>query len=352
MTTKLKIAVAGAGAIGRRHIELINASPSCALSAIVDPAPPAVAIARQAGVPLYKSLPELFAHARPDGVIIATPNALHVDHALACIAANVAALVEKPVAHTFEAGLRLRDAAERANAKILVGHHRAHSPILAKAREIVQKGTLGSLVAAMGSAMFYKPDSYFDEAPWRRQAGGGPILINMIHEIGNLRSLCGEIVAVQAFASNATRGHPVEDTVAINLRFANGALGTFLLSDAAGSAKSWEQTSQENKSYTTYPDEDCYVIVGTSGSLAIPTMRLKVYDRSEDRSWWKPLRTAVAEVDRSDPLEHQLDHFCAVIRGEAQPLVTVRDGLQNLRVTEAISEAARTGQIVSTAIQQ
>jgi predicted dehydrogenase len=200
----------------------------------------------------------------------------------------------------------------------------------------------------MGSALFYKPDSYFDDAPWRRQAGGGPVLINMIHEIGNLRSLCGEIVAVQAFASNATRGFPVEDTVAIGLRFASGALGTFMLSDTAASARSWEQTSGENKSYASYADEDCYVIAGTMGSLAVPSMRLKVYPRAEDRSWWKPFTTGVAELTEADPLERQLAHFCAVIRGEAAPLVSVRDGLANLEVTEAIAEAARTGAIVRT----
>jgi predicted dehydrogenase len=301
---------------------------------------------------LYATLDELFARSRPDGVIIATPNQFHVGNALACIASGVAALVEKPVASTVEEGVRLCEAVERADAKVLVGHHRAHSPILAKARAIVEQGTLGKLVAAMGSALFYKPEHYFDDGPWRRQAGGGPILINMIHEIGILRWLCGEIVAVQAFASNATRGFPVEDTVAINLRFEGGALGTFLLSDTAASARSWEQTSQENKSYPTYPDEDCYLIVGTGGSLAIPTMRLKVYDRKEDRSWWKPFRTEVAAVDRSDPLEVQLEHFCAVIRGEAKPLVTARDGLQNLRVTEAIALATRTGQPVSIEVRQ
>jgi predicted dehydrogenase len=264
-----------------------------------------------------------------------------------CIAASVPALIEKPVAHTLEEGERLREAGDHAGVPLLVGHHRAHSPILAKAREIIQQGRLGKLVGVMGSAVFYKPDDYFDIAPWRRQAGGGPVLINMIHEIGNLRSLCGEIVAVQAQSSNSTRRFPVEDTVAIILRFENGALGTFLLSDTAGSARSWEQTSEENTSYPSYDDEDCYVIAGDMGSLSVPTMRLKTYGRKEDRSWFKPFETSVAEMTRADPLEKQLAHFCDVIAGIAQPLVTVYDGIQNLRIVEAIAEAARTGAILN-----
>ena len=343
---KLRIAVAGAGLIGRTHIALIRASGECALSGIVDPAPEAAAVASDAGVPLYASLTELLRSGRPDGVILATPNRLHVAQALECIAAGVATLIEKPVADSVEEGARLCEAAERADAKILVGHHRLHSPLLAAARSIVESGTLGRLVAVTGSAMFYKPDGYFDEAPWRRQPGGGPILINLIHEIGNLRALCGEIVAVQALASNAVRGFPVEDTVAIGLRFANGVLGTFLLSDTAASARSWEQTSQENPSYPTYPDEDCYVVAGTHGSLAVPTMRLKTYARAEERSWWKPFATSVAPIERADPLERQLAHFCALVRGEARPRVTARDGLANLRVTEAIAQAAQTASTI------
>ncbi|MGE5793186.1 MAG: Gfo/Idh/MocA family protein [Bacteroidota bacterium] len=347
--TRVAIAVAGAGLIGREHIRVVRESEGARLAAIVDPSPAAGEIAREAAVPLYRSLGELFDRAKPDGVILGTPNQLHVEQGLECIRAGVPALVEKPVATSVAEGERFCRAVEAAGAKILVGHHRIHSPILAKAREIVQRGTLGPIVGVIGSALFYKPDDYFDQAPWRREPGGGPILLNMIHEVGNLRALCGEIVAVQAFASNATRRHAVEDTVAINLRFASGALGTFLLSDTAASARSWEQTSQENKRYPTYPDEDCYVIAGTDGSLAVPTMRLKTYARQDDRSWWKPFRTGVAEVVRADPLARQVEHFCAVIRGDAKPLVSARDGLQNLRVTEAIVEASRTGRTVDTA---
>lgn len=340
---KARILVAGAGLIGRRHIELIQASPRCELSAIVDPAAGVEELARKAGVPLYRTLPDALAAKHPNGVILATPNRLHLEGALECIRAGIPVLVEKPLTPTEEEGRQLCDAAEQAGARVLVGHHRRHSPILEQACRIVREGTLGRIVAIQGSALFYKPDAYFEEAPWRRMAGGGPILINVVHEVDNLRALCGEITEVQALASNAARGFPVEDTVAIALRFAGGVLGSFLLSDVAASPKSWEQTSLENASYAAYPDEDCYVIAGTNGSLAVPSMRLKTYARNEDRSWWKPFQASVLGIDRADPLTRQLDHFCAVIRGEVEPLVTARDGLQNVRVVEAIAAAARSG---------
>jgi predicted dehydrogenase len=191
---------------------------------------------------------------------------MHVEQALECIAAEIPVLVEKPVGHTLEDGQRLVETAERANAKLLVGHHRLHSPILHKTVEIVKSGVLGRLVGVIGSAVFYKPDSegYYDGAyAWRKQPGGGPILLNMIHEIGNLRAMVGEIVAVQAFASNATRKFAVEDTVAIGLRFENGALGTFLLSDTAASPKSWEQTFAGGRGLSDLPRRgrlyDCWV---------------------------------------------------------------------------------------------
>jgi predicted dehydrogenase len=344
---KARIAVAGAGYIGQAHMDAARRSPSVTLSAVVDPSPAAQATADAAGVPLYASLAELFAQDKPDGVVLATPNPLHLPHAMACIDAGLPMLLEKPIAQTVAQAQSLVHAADAAQARVLIGHHRAHSPIMAKARQVVASGVLGRIVGVMGSAAFLKPDHYFDDAPWRREPGGGPILLNMIHEVHNLRMLCGEIVAVQAFTSHAVRGFAVEDTVSVGLRFANGALGSFFLSDTAACAKSWEQTSQENKAYPSYDDEDCYTVCGTHGSLSIPTMRLKTYPRDEDRSWWKPFEVGVVGMVRDDPIRHQMEHFGAVVRGQAAPLVSARDGLANLRVTEAIVEAARSGSTVA-----
>jgi len=344
-----RIAVAGAGAIGRAHIDVLLNGSTCVLAAIVDPSPAAGVLAARCGVPLFASLAELVAADRPDAVVLATPNALHVPQALACLDAGLPVLVEKPIAPTVAEAELLVRRAEASGIPVLVGHHRAHSPIMARARAVVASGQLGRLVGVMGSAAFYKPDAYFADGPWRREPGGGPILINLIHEVHNLRMLCGEIAAVQAFSSNAVRGFAVEDTVVINLRFASGALGTFFLSDTAACARSWEQTSQENQAYATAEDEDCYVLTGTSGSLSVPTMRLKTYPRPEDRSWWKPFEVATVDLVRDDPLQHQMAHFARVVRGEEAPLVSARDGLNNLRVTEAIAEAAARGCAVALA---
>lgn len=342
----MRIAVAGAGLIGRTHVGLLASGAAARLCAIVDPVAGRDLAARH-GVPHFQALEDMLSSVQPDGVVLATPNALHVPQALQCLRSGVSVLVEKPVATSVQEAQRLVDAARQSSARLLVGHHRAHSPVMAAARAQVLAGRLGRLVAVMGSAAFYKPAHYFADGPWRAQPGGGPILINMIHEVHNLRMLCGEVVQVQAMASNSVRGFAVEDTVSIGLRFENGALGSFLLSDTAACARSWEQTSQENPAYPSHADEDCYVLTGTLGSLSVPSLRLKTYPSAHEASWWKPFETNQLHPERHDPLARQLEHFVQVIRGQAEPLVSARDGLENLRVTEAIAEAARTGRVVS-----
>jgi predicted dehydrogenase len=348
MTVPVRIAVAGAGLIGRRHVEEIDGSPDAELAAIVDPGPAAPELAQEYNVALYSSLGELFAEVPPDGVILATPNQMHVDGGLECVAAGVPVIVEKPIGDTVAGATRLVEAGERAGVPVLTGHHRNYSPIMAKAREVVRSGRLGQVVAVTGTALFHKPDDYFDVGGgWRRQPGGGPILLNLIHEVNNLISLVGRIVRVQAVTSNATRGFPVEDTAAMVLTFENGALGTFLVSDTAASPRSWEQTSQENASYASYRDEDCYHVAGTIGSLSVPTMRLKTY--SGARSWWEPFDEATVDLDRSDPLANQIAHFAEVIHGTARPICSGRDGLDTLEVVDAVVESARIGAPVDVA---
>src|SRR3954454_14218901 len=136
----VRISVAGAGLIGQRHIEEIDASDATELASIVDPGPAAPELAQKFNVRLYQSLAELFDQDKPDGVILATPNRLHVQGGLECVAAGLPVIVEKPIGDTTEGAIRLVDAGEAAGVPVLTGHHRNFSPIMAKAREIIRSG--------------------------------------------------------------------------------------------------------------------------------------------------------------------------------------------------------------------
>ena len=347
----LGIAVAGAGLIGRRHIELIQASPRTRLCAIVDPQPASREFAAGLGVPHFESLEALFAGpagALPQGVILATPNHLHVPGALACARQGVPALIEKPVADSLEAGLQLAGALAGQSTPMLVGHHRRHSATLQAARRAIRAGLLGRVVTVAGSAQFYKPASYFEQGTWRTQAGGGPILINLIHEMDNLRYLCGELESVHALASNAVRQFAVEDTAVMTLKFSSGVLGTFTLSDTAASPRSWEQTSGENTAYPRYPSQDCYFIAGTRGSLAVPTMQTWTHGPANagEPGWWTPFTEKTLALEAVDPLAAQLAHFCDLIDGKAEPIITVADALQSLLAVEAVRHSIATGKTV------
>ena len=341
--TPVKLAVMGAGLIGKRHAEHVAAEPNAALCAVVDPSPAGRAVAEALGTAWHASFAELLAVEKPDGVIIATPNRLHVEHGLEVVAAGIPAIVEKPISDEVAGATRLVEAAEAAGVALLVGHHRRYNPMVRKAREIIEAGRLGTVLTLAGQFWLMKPDDYFDVS-WRREAGAGPVSLNLIHDIDLFRYLCGEIVSVQALESNAVRGHAVEETAVILLRFASGALGTLNVSDAVVAPWSWELTTGENPAYPQQ-DQSCYQIGGTQGSLTVPQLELWSYP--DKKSWWEPLVRERVPFEPDDPLKLQIRHFCEVIRGQATPIMSGREGLDTLKVIDAVKRSAATGTMVA-----
>jgi predicted dehydrogenase len=340
MIETVKLAVLGAGLIGKRHIEQIIAMPEAKLTAIVDPTPAARHLAAAKAAPWFESLASMLAGGEmPDGVIIATPNQLHVANSLEAIAAGIPVLVEKPIADDVAAATRLVHAAESAGVAVLVGHHRRHNPMIQKARQIIEGGRLGRVIAVHGFFWLMKPDDYFDVV-WRREKGAGPVFLNLIHDVDLLRYLCGEVVLVQALESNLVRGHVVEETAVILLKFDSGALGTFNVSDSVVSPWSWEPTTGENPIYPR-TNRSCYYIGGTHGSLTLP--ELAVWSNPGKHGWHEPLMAERLFAADEDPLRLQIQQFCRVIRGEEAPLVPGREGLKTLKVIEAVKTAARSG---------
>jgi predicted dehydrogenase len=221
---------------------------------------------------------------------------------------------------------------------VLVGHHRRHSPDISEARRIVREGLLGDLVAVNGMCWLDKPDAYF-EAEWRRTEGGGPLLINLIHDIDTLRFICGEIESVRAFTSNEVRGFTVEDTASVAIRFESGVLGTFSISDAVASPWSWEFTSAQALYFHHQPGAYLF-LGGRKASLSVSDMYLWRH-AAPGGHWQDPLVREHKPLDPSRAYVNQLDHFLAVIAGAAAPAITARDGMLTLAATLAIAASAR-----------
>lgn len=346
----IKLAVIGAGLIGQTHLKLIDASPACELVAICDPNPQVVSIARQYKVPFYREVSALLEDHTLDGAIIATPTPLHTEIGIMCAARGVHVLVEKPIAATVTEAELLVQRAKSCGIQILVGHHRRHNPPVQQARNLIQRGDIGQLTAVSAHFLLKKPDSYYDTT-WRTlRPGGGPALINLIHDLDNLRYICGDIRQVYAQMSSAVRSFAVEDTISVSLSFENGALGTILASDATPAPWSYELTSGENPVYPHF-DESCYHFCGTEGSFTFPQMSLWHYANADGAGWHEPLaQTPPANSQDSatstDPLGAQIEHFCRVIRGEELPLVSGADAAKSLAVVLAILESAQTNQPV------
>lgn len=339
---RMPIAVLGAGAIGKMHIERIAQHPEVSLAGIADPSSAARDLADSLCVPWYADPLALLNETNAKAVIVATPNATHTPIGLACIARGLPVLVEKPISDTLANARLLSDAAQSAGVPLMVGHQRRHNPILRRARELLQAGLLGTPVSAVVMATWLKPDEYFDMA-WRRQIGGGPVMINMIHDIDAMRFLLGEVVSVQAQTSHLVRGFEVEDTASALLRFANGALCTLNTSDAAVAPWNWDLAAGEAAHYPKQ-EVDSTFISGTEASLTIP--QLRIYRYAGQRGWHQTLTEERTPLHRADPYVAQLSHLRAVAEGRAMPVCSGPDGLRTLEVTLAVHEAARTGMTV------
>lgn len=336
----MRLAVIGGGAIGTTHAQAIAETEGFTLAGIADPFDGGAALAARLGTAHHRDHKALLDAERPDGVIIATPNETHVPIALDCLAAGVPAIVEKPVGNTVAEAEALLAAQAESGLAVLVGHHRRHHPVLQKAKEIVDAGTLGRLVCVSASACLMKPDDYF--APeWRRTPGiGGTFLINLIHEIDLLRYLCGEIVTLSAYSSSATRGLAVEDTGAITFEFADGALAAFVVSDTAAGPWSWDLTAGDSPRFAVH-DVDSHRFVGTEASVTLPG--LEVWRHDGPRDWTVPMTPVRESAPFESPYARQIRHFRAVVEEGAPTHVGAIEGARNLAVMDAVWRSIETG---------
>ena len=345
---KVRLGLIGLGLIGIPHAKTLKKVQECDFVAASDIDEKQRDAAETLGIKFYRNYEDMISKEGLQGVIIAVPNHLHVPLGVTCAKKGLHLFVEKPVAPSVSEADRLIEAAKQNKVHILVGHQRRFNPLVEKAREIVRGGGLGKLVGLTLTWALLKPPPYF-EGPlaWRREKGGGPILINLIHEIDNLRYICGEIKQVYALVSNQVRKFPVEDTASITLRFESGALGTIFLSDCAPSLSAYEATTGETPYIYGTDSGNCYRFFGTEATLEFPQMRKLFYSDPTKFGWNYPINEERIKVVRGDdPYTREFKHFCKVILGEESPRTSGEDGKRTLEVTLAAQKSGETGQLI------
>jgi predicted dehydrogenase len=347
MMDRVQLGLIGMGLIGTAHAQTLQKVDECELVAVADADEKYKEPAEELGAKYYRDYEEMIGRERLQGVIIATPNHLHATIGIASAERGLHLFVEKPITSNLADADRLIDAAKRHNVRILVGHQRRFNARIEKARDVVRGGELGKLVGVTITWALLKPPQYF-EGPfaWRRNRGGGPILINLIHEIDNLRYICGEIDEVFAVTSNRVRDFSVEDTAGVTFRFGNGAVGTAFVSDCVPSLSAYEATTGEN-SLIPHDFGNCYHFYGTDASLLFPQLKKLFYSDPARLGWHYPITEQGLKVTREDdPYVKEFRHFSKVIRGEESPRISGEDGRRTLEVTLAVQRSGETGQPV------
>src|SRR5262245_18221993 len=122
LNSPLRIALIGAGIMGRQHYQHLGNLPEAQLSAVAEPGPQAAGFSAECGVPWFEDHRRMLEIARPEAVIVANPNNLHVAIALDCIDAGVPVLLEKPVGVNLDEVRALVEVSRSRGVPVLVGH--------------------------------------------------------------------------------------------------------------------------------------------------------------------------------------------------------------------------------------
>jgi predicted dehydrogenase len=232
----VRLGLIGAGWIGSHHGHNIVSNAHAELVAICDSRAEnaeALNCKEGAGAAVYTNCQQMLARDDIDAVVIASPNALHAEHAVSAAEAGKHIYLEKPMAITLDDCRRVVRAIGKAGVKCDMGYHRRLNPLYQHAKRLAQEGKLGDIVAAESDYVHHVPGD-LDIWEWLgdESIAGSLIHAGTGHNIDLLRFYCGEVAEVACFKDvRMPRKVRVqtEDLAVIILRFQSGVLARLLL---------------------------------------------------------------------------------------------------------------------------
>ena len=254
-----------------------------------------------------------------DAVVIAVPNSLHHDVAVAAARSGKHVLVDKPMACTTDDADEMIAAADTNHVVLVPFHNTRFVAPFAAAQQFVADGRLGEVTGFRAAFGHEGPQTWAPRADWffdSKRAGGGCLIDLGVHVVDLLRSVTGDdFVAVSALL-NSCRGD-VEADAQLLARLRGGAIGTV--------HASWSSRSGPDHQLT---------VIGIEGTLHLDSRTpLTFVDAHGGRERINPPETT------SSPLAELL----ATIAGERPPSITAADGRAAVAVVQAAYRSAANG---------
>ncbi|HEX8229061.1 MAG TPA: Gfo/Idh/MocA family oxidoreductase [Chloroflexia bacterium] len=326
-----KLAVIGAGSMGRNHLRVLNDLESVDLVGVADAdVATAERVARRFHIAAYGSYTDLLERERPDGVVVAVPTVLHREVTLAAISQGVHVLVEKPIAFTVAEGREMIEAARQAGLILTVGHIERYNPAILELHKRLREQQLGRVFQMNARRLGPFPPRVRDV---------GVVIDLATHDVDIMRFLSGsEVTRVQA--ETARRIHTEhEDLLSGLLRFANDSIGVLDIN--------WLTPTKIRE----------LMITGERGSFQVNylTQDLYFYENNYAKTDWDTISNieGVSEgdmvrlrIEKTEPLRVELDRFARAIRGEDVSIVSGEDGLHALHVATKIVESGLEGRAI------
>jgi predicted dehydrogenase len=329
VTTRLKLALVGCGAIARLHLPAIRGgAPRTDVTATVDTdLARAEALAKETGARAFGSLDDALAHGDFDAVDLMLPHDVHETATLAALAAGKHVLLEKPIAPTVEASERILAAGRRSGRILMVAENAQYWPEVVTAKRLLDDGAIGNLIAARGTFVIpLLPMFYGGDRPWRLEskiAGGGIAIDAASHWLRPLSMWLGEVDEVVATLARPFAAMEGESLVQSMLRYRSGVVAVF-----------------ESRLYDSpHGDEPQFRLTGTRGEITIERPgRVMLWDASH------PEGTQVGEIGGyvRSYFGEMADFEAAVLDG--RPLAAGPEAaLSELRIALAMYRSAASG---------
>ena len=329
MGQPVRIALIGAGAFARKAhapslLELGDAAQIVAVYSRTRASATAVADSIPYPVEIYTDIEALLADESVEAVDIVLPIPMLGGVVSQALAAGKHVFSEKPIAPTVaEAQALIARSRSFGDRVWMVGENWRYEEAFEAAAQAINAGRIGQpLFCDMSLQLPVKADSPYLQSDWRRsgEVVGGFLMDGGVHHVAGLRVLLGEIESVCALTAAHRPDLPPADTMGVAMRFANGVLGTYLITYAVGSTLG----------------TDAVHIGGTGGSLRVSRGELVLRRGEEDERRAFNVLISVRE---------ELAAFLAAVRDGARHRNSPQEALQDLAVVEAMLKSAQTGTV-------